>query len=536
MNVYANYIKLDGSDAYDVCLRSIHGWLKEKIGKDISLAEITRDGEFNGKSRGLSTWLRSYSCLGDSQSLHAWRMKHNDADIRGRQWIIELGLKSEQNFVEFSCTVQTDDQSTLVTAPVIASRPKIIKFILENISTSNSSISNTVPGRSVRRIGDSTDSYLSFKAEIERENRDHPIVLVSPTHAGDYLFDRTKLQESLFGLAQVVEIDRDFNSYDMEEALGRRWSAWDGAINIIHPPIHKVSIRTTLLRSNEIDDIGENEWQKISYILARVTHNTNISRLKHRIRPEGVSQLVIKRRLEKAREKFSATGESISKDELDLLWAEIDTLNERLQTTEDERDKSELLRMQIEDEKTEIEYKLSSLKYTLQGNIEKSEISKSPIVNTLLQQACSSTQPTPEECLEIVETLYNDRCEILSSATISARGSDSFENGRRLLDMLKRLTNEFYEAFKAGGDNRARATFTNAEYSANESETVMNSNTLRQYRIFKYKDSDVEMFRHLKIGVADDVRKTIRVHFYWDAELSKIVIGYCGAHLPISSH
>jgi hypothetical protein len=44
------------------------------------------------------------------------------------------------------------------------------------------------------------------------------------------------------------------------------------------------------------------------------------------------------------------------------------------------------------------------------------------------------------------------------------------------------------------------------------------------------------MFSHLKIGVDSDLANTIRVHFFWDAEEEKIVIGYCGLHLPIQSY
>ena len=46
----------------------------------------------------------------------------------------------------------------------------------------------------------------------------------------------------------------------------------------------------------------------------------------------------------------------------------------------------------------------------------------------------------------------------------------------------------------------------------------------------------MEMFRHLKIGVDDDPTRTIRVHFHWDGDRQKIVIGYYGEHLPVSSH
>ena len=40
------------------------------------------------------------------------------------------------------------------------------------------------------------------------------------------------------------------------------------------------------------------------------------------------------------------------------------------------------------------------------------------------------------------------------------------------------------------------------------------------------------MFQHLKIGRKADQRQTIRVHFAWDDDSGRIVIGHCGKHLP----
>jgi hypothetical protein len=102
--------------------------------------------------------------------------------------------------------------------------------------------------------------------------------------------------------------------------------------------------------------------------------------------------------------------------------------------------------------------------------------------------------------------------------------------------MLRRLVTDYRAKLLLGGDDGARKVFGKNEYAAKESETVMKSKDLRGLRTFSYEDSDLEMFRHLKIGADDNIGKTIRVHFHWDAERKKIVIGYCGKHLPIASH
>ncbi len=41
------------------------------------------------------------------------------------------------------------------------------------------------------------------------------------------------------------------------------------------------------------------------------------------------------------------------------------------------------------------------------------------------------------------------------------------------------------------------------------------------------------MLKHLKVGVADDPKSTIRVHFEVDQASRRVLIGHCGKHLPL---
>lgn len=107
-----------------------------------------------------------------------------------------------------------------------------------------------------------------------------------------------------------------------------------------------------------------------------------------------------------------------------------------------------------------------------------------------------------------------------------------FLYGRELLNLLARLANEYRTALIEKGDSEARKVFGKNEYAAKESETL--SKRAKKMRTFEYAGEQVTMYRHLKIGVEDDVTKTIRVHFHWDPESEKIVIGHCGEHLPLN--
>jgi hypothetical protein len=154
---------------------------------------------------------------------------------------------------------------------------------------------------------------------------------------------------------------------------------------------------------------------------------------------------------------------------------------------------------------------------------------------SLLDLACRTHPPTPAECIDLIESIYGDECIVLATAKSSAQDMNRFINGRDLLRLLRRLVTDYRGKLMERGDAEARKVFGRNEYAAKESETVMANKGMRRERTFEYEGQQVEMFSHVKIGVDNDLGKTISVHFHWDAEREKIVIGYCGAHLTIPS-
>lgn len=77
--------------------------------------------------------------------------------------------------------------------------------------------------------------------------------------------------------------------------------------------------------------------------------------------------------------------------------------------------------------------------------------------------------------------------------------------------------------------------FTTNEYAATESDTTIKSTKLQQQRLFKVQDRQIQMNSHLKIGTADNVNFTLRIHFVFDKATNKVLIGWCGKHLDVSS-
>ena len=541
MLVYANQLRVQGSDAERAVSKAIGGWLKEQLGFGLRPDQLKQDGEHTGHRGERRSWLRIYACYNGEPALCAWVLKHADEDVRGRQWIVEVGVKkSAAAPLEVSCVVKTNERSTLVSNPVSASQPRVIQYIVNNVhAAKNADFADAVPGENLKTVGQDRDSYLAFLAEIERHDRDAAIILVSATHERKYLVNPTKLQGTLIGLAYVVQVLPESNSYEMAEVLGKRWSAWGGAVNVLSIPSASGDVRSRYFLRDEIQDWGE-EPQRISQVLAWVTSNTNIPRLRMHVRPEGVMQLSMRRRMEKVRATSAQMNEAQLRHALDDASKRTDEL-ERFYTDENtelaaDRSRYKEALESEQEERRKQDFHLRSLKAGLSNaGGDDSGAFDSDVLLKLLKLASGKEEPSPLDCLEIIEQTYGDRCKVLDSARSSARKMTQFSRGRNLLGLLLLLVTTYRDGLKDGGDSKARRVLGKS-YAAKESTTVMKNPDMRRRRIFDYDGTQVEMFQHLKIGVDDDQTRTIRVHFHWDGDRQKMVIGHCGEHLPVSSH
>lgn len=539
MKVYVNAFEIHGTGAESACFRAIHGWLSQQIDADMSLSDLVHPSEWRGTRAGKNSWLKSFISREEHDALYAWRLKHGDDSVPGRQWTVEIGLGCFDNHVRFSCSVQTDEQSTEVTQQVTASRPRLIGYVLDNIEQAeDAEVDPATPGRMSKHIGHSTDDYRALLEEIQNPKRDFPLVLVSPRREGGYLINPDHLQNQLFGLAQVVEVVDKFDSYEMEEVLGRHWSAWDGAVNVIRTRHPSGKIIGTPILSEQILCQGDTQRERIAHVLGKVTHNTNVPRLRMQINADGVLQRALRSRfharLSALRDETKAGGS----EQVDELLNDMVKFEEEQSRLTVERDQLEMSLMQSEEEKQELEDQIRKSRY-LSRYATQNDTNQTPVIEPALRALeliREGAEPTPADALDLIAGAYSDRITVLQTARDSADALKTFQQGRRLFDMLCRLATDFRDALKAQGDSEAKSVFTPNEYAAQESETVLKSREHLRQREFQYKGEMVPMLRHLKIGVADDLSKTVRVHFDWDSEDEKIVIGYCGKHLPIPHH
>lgn len=406
MLIYANHLNFEGVGAEEAIFRGIGVWLKEQLGFGLHPVQLREDGEHRGRHEKLGSWLRIYATDEEPPQMYSWVLKVNDNTVRGRQWITELGLKIQNGKYYLSCVLKTEEHSAMVDDPVIPSQPRVVRYIVSNVESEKQArfVFESV-GTSVKNIGPDLDSYRALLIDIERRERPYPIVLVSPDHDGRYRVNPLHLQKMLLGLAQVVQIDKVFDSYEMAEVLGNHWSAWDGAVNLVSVPAPNGFIRGHIFRADEIDSWGENQYSRVSILLKWVTHNTNVPQSRHRVRVEGVMQLALRRKIQLVRARTSIMNEEQLRNELDSVWQladeqaeQVAQLEQNVLQLEEDNETLQFSKMEIEerlgDEIRGKDYEISSLKIQLGGNYKQQQYTDvTPLIDLLVKPG----QPSPEE-------------------------------------------------------------------------------------------------------------------------------------------
>jgi hypothetical protein len=456
------------------------------------------------------------------------QLSHGDNQVPGRRWMTEIGMRQDSPDDEIFCTilVKTDEISARVTAPIQTTRPKIVEQLTQLCRPSG-----FTPGLKVKSLDES--SAKAFLHEVERSDRYWPMVIISSSRDGKYPVTPDRIRSLLVGIADVVEVSNEADTFQIEKILGRRYGAWGGAINIVFQP--RVGERgsfceTVMYRPNELSELEDDGRLIETEILTAVTHRTNLPASWRHISLERVTQAAFRSQLTKAILGAKQNDETAEYAEL-LVVADAELNSKEQQIAS--------LRADVEDREGQISMlnaKIEGLKYSLSGQQTATNSSNDdmsvlgPLRNAI--GASITDDPTLENSLKVISMLFSDRVIVLDTAFDSAQDSDeeSFKYGSRAYGHLWKLSTVYWQSLADGlGDQHAKMAFGHKTFAQNEGEALTSEGKKR--RTFIYRDKEYLMEKHLKIGVKDSSSETLRIHFEWLAEEQRLLIGHCGKHL-----
>jgi len=534
MLVYVNNFLFEPAHGPDQIVRLIAKWVGQRA-KSYVDADRLAEGIRELKLKDGST-LTSRATLSDDKgrTYPFWfcaQLSHRDERISGRRWITEIGLHQESQGkpIECSLLLKTDEISARVTAPIQVTRPKLVEQLVE----SSNPLGHT-PGLKVKQL--TLASASAFLREVERNERDYPIVVLSTNRENSYPVAPERLRSILVGLADVVCVPLEEDTFAIEEHVGRRFMAFGGALNIVFPGRQGDRghfYETVLMRPDEVADLLENGYSIESEVLSAITHRTNLPFSWRHISPEKVGQAALRAQLAQTIERVKAGDQSEELTEyVDLL----ESADQELQSKDVELARIRLDYEEKEQEVRALQADIANLKHALSG-LQSSEDEGNGLGEFLapLRDSISSIlkgSPSLQQTVDLIAALYSDRIVFLESAKGSAKESDrgGFRQGAKAFELLQKLTTEYWQLLADGkSDQQAKAVFGQNAYAANEASALSNEGKSR--RTFSYRNRDFLMVKHLKHGVKDSLAETFRVHFEWLAHEKKIIVGHCGKHL-----
>jgi len=534
MLVYVNSFLFEPAQGPDQIVQLVAKWVGQRAKSYVDaarLAEGIRELKFRDGSMLTSraTWSAD-----KGRAYPFWfcaQLSHRDEKISGRRWITEVGLRQEFEMgpVECSLLLRTDEVSARVTASIQVTRPKLVEQLIHSCNPLG-----LTPGLQVKKL--TLESAPAFLREVEREGRNYPVVILSTNRDHEFPVAPERLRSILVGLADVVCVPTEEDTFAIEEIVGRRFMAFGGALNIVFPGRQGDRghfYETVLLRADEIADLLDSGQSIESEVLSTITHRTNLPFSWRHISPEKVGQAVLRAQLVQMIERAKAGDQS---EELTEYVALLESADQELQSKDKELARIRSSYEEKEQEVRALQADIANLKHALSGMQSSSDGGDdvaellAPLRDTFA--AVFKGSPSLQQTVDLIATLYSDRIVFLESANGSAKESDrgGFRQGAKAFELLQKLATDYWQQLADGkSDQHAKAVFGQNAYSANEASALSNDGKRR--RTFSYRGREFLMEKHLKHGVKDSLAETLRVHFEWLAHEKKIIVGHCGKHL-----
>ncbi len=500
--IFRTSLELSDRNAYTGAVAIARQWIGSKCGPGRALEEGAHVAFETPDARGA---IREVAH--EDGRIWAARLEDLRDEGKGRIWTTDLFVERRgAGLVRFGAELMLRAVGG-ATERFGHSRPRVVREILAQLSAEADGVALTEAAEQV------DDDAIGSFVDLLTGPRRLPVIALSRDEDGKTAIDPANLARDLAGGAHLRILDSEA-SWELTRRLGKAWSVYKGAIRIYLPGV------------SEDDDPFRHP---LSFSTPFRTEKAQLAWLAERVLPHGFRD-----RDQDARFWRIGLLRQLAAPAAADTSAEVEALRARLEQAERDRETAEALmaeadaaRERAEQEAARLGSELDALRKTLAAlpSAASGRGASAADVAPLITE-----QLTVADALRLVEVLFPDRLVVLEPAKTSADHSGAFRHPKRALDLLWTLATDYWAKLAGGqGDVEARRVFGNS-YAPKEASTLAQRG--RDLRTFRCNGMDIFMERHLKIGVKDSPAETLRIHFHWDGEARRIVIGHCGPHIP----
>lgn len=457
----------------------------------------------------------------EGHKIWAMRYTHPDAELgKGLFWYVDVGLREKDSIVTFFVRVSFAqskyDLRDFLDLPTV-STPRFIKEILN----AKSGLSAFSGSREFALLAAPVPIKIGYGKDladwIQSPKRRYPLIVFN----GDALpmaKEAVKIASLLAGKAQVLVIQNDRElAEEISLFLPKDLRILYGKLRVFYP----LNPNFSRPERHRWFDINDPDYEtNRSAIVSSLLRNYTLEE------PGAVTNISeVGRSITLARLRESALQAGIQQNELTQFY---DILKE-VETERDEY-KAEAARWVVELEQREEE--VTNLKAQLHS-LHRAQ----PGPEIPAYDAAKQLHKLPKSLLDVVEIkarMHADRLIFADQARDSAAAYTSCESIDKAWEILGHLATTLYELkFESNASIDIADEFyrrTSFEYAKTEGPNTKNNKALCQTRQITVNNRRYEIWPHIRHGNREP--KMLRIHFAFDDDLKKIIVGFVGSHMP----
>lgn len=526
MLVYANTLNLPAATGtHTAILGAVDTWLLSKTRNVLAAsAYVNRPSVRLADGKELEVTLSGDGSLGE-EVLGSVVFAHPDSNVHGRKWFTRIGFRIMHAGLGCSASVvlETSDISVQSgSSPVFATRPGVVLNLVQQCGLIKPS-----PEPTLYEL--TPENADALAVDVYRPDREYAIILLTKEPFEEsYYAQPPHVLDQVVGLARVVTIPNKAHTRAISEILGRRFSAWNGAINIIMPPLRNGHIATILIDADQLRYETGRDRSPDRYLLYRLTHRLNLPNYRQEITAGAVRQHSLNLRLS------ALKAEQQSNEQLQQM---LDLLQSKLVHTE-----AEISRLKDENAKAWAEWEEADQRSAEVTRL-KSQIATYreafKAIKTEGRLGSQSGVPITSvaDAIEAARTRFAGY--LVFSLNSKSDGDDSlYEEPEDVLKAFEWLATVYFGS-RTGKtpcpdlDKNLAEAIPGWHYTPHQKEATMKAHK-EWYQCPRPGATNEKLWipEHLKGGAARSRRpeEAIRIAFTWEPAAKKVVIGFIGQH------
>ena len=457
--------------------------------------------------------LRTESFKSDGSDIWAMRFSEPDSTIAGRDWIVEAVSTVTPNSSHFSCRLSCFSRAGNFS--FIPSTPGLLKDIAASMAFFNTGITFNEEIKAIEGPEDIT----KLLAELAFSDRWWNVIVVSESQDSLFGCDPKRFASDLMGVANVYYLPI-VHYDDFDRLVGRDFRVFRGGVRTFRPKFDPTTseslshpVIASPLKSNE------SLVDRAHHVVGTDAFSASVKRSNYRLEAIGFFDVRQAATSERVRSTKSAVGDPqvrALEDALSAASEEGAAALELAGQAETDRNEAQQESEELRTRNFALSQRVLSLETALKSGTLEKEIQRPQSYDAIAKW---------------VRSRLAGRLSLHTRAERSLKEAQ-YENIDHITDALLLLGNDYVD-MRRGALPKAAFDNKRSSLGLDLSGSISASRAGEQGEEYFVRHGGNRVFidLHLKKGTSFEARKSIRIYFFFDEDISEVVVCSLPGHL-----